>query len=285
MMKKPTRHKYEYKVSPGTAAAKIARMVGEGKRVLELGPGPGAITRLLKENACRIIALELDPKAIDIVSQHCEKVLPCDLNDSEWPAILADTDRFEVIVAGEVLEHLYDPWRTLSQLHRLLEPEGSVVISLPHIAHCAIISCLLSEDFEYQPWGLLDRTHIRFFGLHNIQKLLNDAGFKIIEADFVIKAPEQTEFARNWRRLPAEVRQALEFNRHGNIYQVVVRATSYSAPGGSLQLTDLPVPPPGQKSYSIGARGNRLLGFVLSFLGLRTREKIARLIERIGFRL
>ncbi len=29
-------------------------------------------------------------------------------------------------------------------------------------AHNAVVACLLNEDFEYQPTGLLDKTHIRF---------------------------------------------------------------------------------------------------------------------------
>lgn len=282
---KKQRHKYEYKVSPHTAAAKVVRMVGADRRVLELGPGPGAITRLLKDNGCRITALELDPKAIEIVGQYCDHVHPCNLNDPEWPAMLAGTERFEAIVAGDVLEHLYDPWATLGHLKTLLAEDGHIVISLPHVAHNALVSCLLAEDFEYQPWGLLDRTHIRFFGIKNIQRLFNDAGFKIVEADFVVKAPEQTEFAKSWRKLSAEARQALAANRFGSVYQVVVKAVPRTSPGKGLQLMSLPVPSPTASSFSIGAKGSRIMGLMLSFLGLRSRERIFRLLERIGVRL
>lgn len=282
---KKQRHKYEYKVSPDSAAAKIARLVGSGKRVLELGPGPGAITRILKEASCLITALEVDPKAIGIVGEFCEKVLSCDLNAPDWPDVLSAAPKFDAIIAGDVLEHLYDPWSTLGKLHALLEPDGFLVMSLPHIAHSAIVASLLAEDFDYQPWGLLDRTHIRFFGIRNIQKLFNDAGFKIVEVEFIVRAPEQTEFARHWRSLPVETQQALQANRFGNVYQVVVKAMSYSSPAGSLELANLPVPAPGDTSYSIGARGNPVIGLILSMFSLKAREKIARLIERTGIRL
>lgn len=279
------RHKYEYKVSPDSAAAKITHMVGKDRHILELGPGPGAITRILKENACLITALEVDPKAIDLVSQYCEQVYRCDLNDPAWPDTLPEGSKFDAIVAGDVLEHLYDPWSTVSKLQTLLKPEGFLVISLPHIAHSAIVACLLAERFDYQPWGLLDRTHIRFFGMHNIQALFNEAGFKIIEVDFVVRYPEQTEFAPYWRRLSPEAQQSLKTNPFGNVYQAVIKATPYSSAGGSLQLADLPVPLPGETSYSIGARGNPLIGFMLSFFSLQFRDRVARLIERLGVRL
>lgn len=279
------RHKYEYRVDPHTAAAKIVRMVGTNKRVLELGSGPGAITSLLKENACRVTALEIDPKAIDIVTPYCEQVLSCDLNDPQWTDTLSKMGRFDVIVAGDVLEHLYDPWATLLNLHELLTDHGQVIISLPHAGHNAIVSCLLTGNFEYGPWGLLDKTHIRFFAIHNIQKLFNDAGYKIIEADFVVKRPEQTEFAKYWRQLPVGTQKALEVNPFSLIYQVVIKAVPRSAPGRGLRLAAMSIPSPTATAYSIGAKGNRFIGFLLSFISLRNRDRISRALQQIGFRL
>ena len=279
------RHKYEYKVNPNAAGAKVVRMVGAGKRVLELGSGPGSITRLLKDNQCRVTALELDATAIEIVAEYCENVYSCDLNDPAWPAKVAAFDKYEVIVAGDVLEHLYDPWAVLSSMRSLLAVDGYVVISLPHIGHNAIVACLLSGDFEYQPWGLLDKTHIRFFGIKNIQKLFNDAGFKIIEADFVVKTPEQTEFAQRWRQLSASTKQALASNRFGTVYQVVVKAALVSVPGKELQLAEQPVLAPSANAFSNGAKGSRLLGFLISFLSLHSRQRIVQMLARIGVRI
>jgi 2-polyprenyl-3-methyl-5-hydroxy-6-metoxy-1,4-benzoquinol methylase len=279
------RHKYEYKVNPNAAGAKVVRMVGASKRVLELGSGPGSITRLLKDNQCRVTALELDATAIEIVREFCESVYSCDLNDPAWPTKVAGFDKYEVIVAGDVLEHLYDPWAVLSSTRSLLTADGYVVMSLPHIGHNAIVACLLSGDFEYQPWGLLDKTHIRFFGIKNIQKLFSDAGFKIIEADFVIKTPEQTEFAQRWRQLSALTKQALASNRFGTVYQVVVKAVLLSAPGKALQLAEQPVPAPFTGAFSNGAKGSRLLGFMISFLSLRNRQRISQMLARIGVRI
>lgn len=277
------RHKYEYKVNPQTAAAKIVRLVGAGKRVLELGPGPGSITRLLKSNGCRVTALELDEQAIEIVGAFCESVHSCDLNDPAWPSRLP-SEKYEVVVAGDVLEHLYDPWATLRNMQDMLADDGYVVISLPHVGHSAVVACLLNGDFEYQPWGLLDRTHIRFFAIKNIQRLFNETGFKIIEADFVVKAPEQTEFAKLWRRLPSGTQQALACNKFGTVYQVVVKAVPCAAAGKGLQLALLSIPSPSASSFGTLARKNRVLGYLLSLLSVKNTERMSRVLERIGFR-
>ena len=280
-MAKP-RHKYEYRVEAHSAAAKIARMVGSGLRVLELGSGPGAITRLLHANGCRVTALEIDPKAIEIVTPFCEQVVSCNLNDPAWPRSLSGMAPFDVIVAGDVLEHLYDPWSTLKILAPLLSASGQIVLSVPHVGHNAVIACLLSGEFEYQPWGLLDRTHIRFFGIRNVQRLANDAGYKILEADFVVKKPAQTEFAKRWRQLPAETRAILDKNPQGSIYQIVIKLAGRSAPGKGLRLDVLPVPEAPATAYSTGARGSRIIGYLLSFLSLDTRARLSRLLLRLG---
>lgn len=55
------RHKYEYEVDMNDeshVATKVLRMVGSDRRVLEIGPGPGSITRLL--NGCAATAVEID---------------------------------------------------------------------------------------------------------------------------------------------------------------------------------------------------------------------------------
>lgn len=235
-------HKYEYAVdlAAPTAPAYVVRLVGSSKRVLELGCGPGSITKLLTEHGqCRVTALELDPDAISKAACYCEAIMQADLNSVEWPHLLDGAEQFDVIVAADVLEHLYDPWTTLKRMAGFINAGGHLVISLPHVGHAAVVSCLINGDFEYRDWGLLDRTHIRFFGLKNIEDLFAQADLKIIEARYVVKPPEETEFAASWCRLSAAVQDALKSSNHADVYQVVVKAVPLSSPGDTVPL----VPP------------------------------------------
>ena len=286
-----TRHNYEYDVNvdSNTAAAKVVRFVGPGKRVLEIGAGPGSITRILKEhNHCNVTAIELDPTAIEKLATYCDDVYQCDLNKHDWPQTIVKSGKFKAVVAADVLEHLYDPLATLSAIKEVLDDDGYVVVSLPHVAHHAIVACLLDEDFEYQPYGLLDKTHIRFFGIKNIQRLFNLAGFKIIEAEFVVRPPEQTEFAKKWRQLPADLKRSLAYNKFGTVYQVVIKAQPMPCAHPEVVLIEQPVPEFKDSPLSSTSLSQKIIRkiarILLPYLGLETRAKIRDSLKRLGIK-
>src|SRR6478735_6552146 len=142
-------HKYDYEIdlNDGSAPARVVRLVGTGKRVLEIGAGPGSMTRVLRDAfGCRVTAVEIDEEVIATLTPFCERVYRADLNDPAWTAVLAHESKFDVVIAA-----------------------------------------LLTEDIQYRDAGLLDRTHIRFFGMKNIQALFDDAGLAITEAQFVVR--------------------------------------------------------------------------------------------------
>jgi SAM-dependent methyltransferase len=234
-------HNYDYPVdtSSETAAAKVIRFVGLHRRVLEIGCGPGSITKILHgQKQCLVTGVELDPDAIQLVTPYCDRVVRADLNNADWGELRADLGQFETIVVADVLEHLYDPWTILSNLKTLLQEGGEVVISLPHVGHAAIAACLLSGDFDYRDWGLLDRTHIRFFGLKNIDYLFTQAGFKVVKVSFVITPPEETEFALIWASLNPDVQKVLRGTAHSDIYQVVIKAIPMEAQGTAISISE-----------------------------------------------
>jgi SAM-dependent methyltransferase len=215
-------------------------MAGRGKKVLEIGAGPGSITRHLC-GTNDVVAVELDPTAMEHLRPFCRAIYRLDLNDPGWPEKLAAEGKFDAVIAADVLEHLYNPLATLRGMRSLLNDGGAVILSLPHAGHCVVAACLMDEDFEYRDWGLLDRTHIRFFGLKNIQSLYANAGLAITEAQFVVRAPQETEFAARWKRLPPGVRRALASNPYGQVYQVVTRAELIDRASRSIRLLDVPV--------------------------------------------
>lgn len=242
------RHTYEYDIDldSDTAPARVLRMVRPGSKVLEIGAGPGSITRHLSGTlGCDVVALEIDPTAIEKLRSFARAVHALDLNNASWAETLRQQHgQFDFVIAADVLEHVYDPWRVLGEMKSLLNETGSIILSLPHVGHAAVAACLFDEDFEYRPWGLLDRTHIRFFGIKNVQELYESQGLTIEQAEFVVRTPEMTEFVHRWNRLPTEIRAALLSNRFSNVYQVVSRAVPKARAKRNLRLLELAVSAP-----------------------------------------
>ena len=233
------RHRYEYVVDPASdsAAAYAIQLIGTRRRILELGAGPGSITRVLKENSERfVVSIENDESAIPSLKRFADKVIRADLNEGAWLQFVKGELPFDGVLCTDVLEHLYEPAKVIKRIAGLLAPSSSLVVSVPHVGHSAIHACLYHSDFDYRDWGLLDRTHIRFFGLKNIGPLLMEGGLKIVETRFVIRDPEQTELSSCWSALPSSLTRELRSNPLGKVYQIVVRAVPLSHPAPSIDL-------------------------------------------------
>lgn len=239
-----SQHKYEYSVSKcnrETSANYIFEYLRDVPSVLELGLGPGSITKILVNKfGCKVTAIEIDETVTEQLSEYCEDVIVANLNDKNWHDRLL-TQKYDVVLAADVLEHLYSPGDVLKQMGSMISSDGAVVVSLPHISHCVIHACLMDEDFEYRDWGLLDKTHIRFFGLKNMQSLFAEAGMKIVDAKFVIRRPEDTEYAERWSRISPDIQNMLMSLPFGMVYQCVIKAKHMGAVEPAINLISLGV--------------------------------------------
>ena len=281
-----TRHKYDYRVdsSSDTAPACVVRMVGRGKKVLEIGAGPGSITRILKnEQECAVTGIEIDSDAIPHLAPFCERVIQGDLNSDRWSEPL-DQQKFDVVVAADVLEHVARPLAVLIRMAGCLDDSGYVVVSLPHIGHSAIHACLLSENFDYREWGLLDRTHIRFFGIHNIEALFCDAGLAIVDVAYVLRKPEDTEFAECWRRLSPAVREMIvRENPFGQVYQVVVKAVPLGRSTATMVLSNtVPAPLPEDRPLNVLCSQSMAVAWVKRLTPAKLHPCLKSVARRLG---
>ncbi len=169
----------ESSLEPGSALAVMLGMVGERKRVLDLGCATGYLAKLLGKRQCDVVGIDKNAAAIEHARAFCTRALVADLDVTTLDEILGPDERFDVIVFGDVLEHLRNPISVLQRAHDVLEDGGFVVVSVPNIAHGAIRLALLGGHFDYQELGILDDSHLRFFTAKTIDELLLEAGFNV----------------------------------------------------------------------------------------------------------
>jgi 2-polyprenyl-3-methyl-5-hydroxy-6-metoxy-1,4-benzoquinol methylase len=219
------------------AHAFALELVGHGKRVLELGPAAGHVTRVLINRGCDVVAIEADPEA----ALSLENVAECIVGDLCDPSVIvkvAEDGDFDVVLAGDVLEHLPDPLAVLRACRQVLLPGGYVVISLPNIAHADIVLSLFAGRFNYNETGLLDRTHLRFFTSDTIDELLLQAGFQMLDLRRVLRPVFETELGLDPAEFPRDVVEQALAAPEAETYQFVLRATPHS---GDVEIAGLAV--------------------------------------------
>ena len=143
--------------------------------VLELGCGNGATGALaLREGKCGAwVGIERQGAAAGEAARVLSDVLVGDVDSLDIPYAEAS---FDLLVMGEVLEHLPDPEATLRRLVRFLKPGGQALASTPNIGHWRIIAGLLAGRFDYEAQGVMDRTHLKWFTPRSLKRAFEQAG-------------------------------------------------------------------------------------------------------------
>lgn len=100
---------------------------GPGRRVLDVGCRAGELTRSYLEGN-RVVGLDVDRDALaEAAGLGIETVWA----DAQRRLPFRD-ETFDVVVAGEVLEHLADPRAFIDEAFRVLRPGGTLVGSIPN---------------------------------------------------------------------------------------------------------------------------------------------------------
>lgn len=199
-------------------------LIGEGKRVLEIGCATGFMSKALTEQqGCKVSAVEIDPAAAERAKAYCEQVVCGDIERLDLQQEFSGL--FDVVLFGDVLEHLRDPVEVLRKVKHLLHPDGYVVASLPNVTHLSVALELLQGRFPYRPTGLLDETHLRFFSAENVRQLFATAGYTVKYDGRVRVPPEGTEFQTSLAAFPEElIAFAKAANPEHDTYQFIVKA-------------------------------------------------------------
>jgi 2-polyprenyl-3-methyl-5-hydroxy-6-metoxy-1,4-benzoquinol methylase len=210
-------------LASGSTHADVVLLVGENRRVLELGPATGYMSRAFAQRGCRVVGIEVDPTMAGQAAEHLARLIVGDLDELDLEAELAD-ERFDVIVAADVLEHLRDPLAVLTRLTPFLAENGFVVLSVPNIAHGSVRLALLEGRFEYRELGLLDRTHVTFFTRQSLEEMLDEAelGIAAFHRHELDLAASEVPF--DPAAVPEDVRRRLDEDPDARTYQFVVKA-------------------------------------------------------------
>ncbi|HWI07422.1 MAG TPA: class I SAM-dependent methyltransferase [Solirubrobacteraceae bacterium] len=166
---------------PERFALRRAFLLGQvrpGDSVLDLGCGAGEFSAELLQAGCMPVGVDVAREAL----RRAQERLPgADLRlwaDGE-PLPLDDAS-VDAVWAGEVIEHVVDvaPW--LSEVRRVLRPQGTLLVTTPHHGPRILLGLALSPRrfaAHFEPRS----DHVRFFSPRTLRALLGDLGFDVAE--------------------------------------------------------------------------------------------------------
>ena len=146
------------------------KWMGKNNKVLDLGCRDGILTRhFIEGNA--VTGMDIDKQALE----DCRKNLNIETIWADFSLqISLPTSSFDVVVAGEVIEHLPYPEITISEISRILKPDGLFIGSVPNSYHLKNrLRVLKGRLIDY------DQTHLRAYNVMLLKQYL--------EKEFVIE--------------------------------------------------------------------------------------------------
>jgi SAM-dependent methyltransferase len=171
-------------LTPPDMARRRAFLLSElrtGDRVLDLGFGNGAFTAELAAAGAQTVGVEVAEAALHRArADHPE--LDLRLAPIDGPLALEDCS-FDLVWASEVIEHVADTARWLSEVRRVLAPGGRLLLTTPHHARLAIAAHGLERYAD--PLG----DHLHLYTRRSLAGLLDQFGFSSVQVRMVGGVP------------------------------------------------------------------------------------------------
>ena len=184
-------------------------LIGENKKILQLGSESSKITTLFQNLNCDVITAE----TIDDFKK---------LNSNDD----LKNKNFEVILIKDFLENQHNPELFLKDLKSSITENGLIICIVPNFTHGSVRLNLLNGDFQYTKSGILNKNTIRFFSLNEILILLNKSGFKITNLNRIKKnVMNSDDFSLNSDILPPDLITAILRDPESETYQYIFSAS------------------------------------------------------------
>lgn len=144
-----------------------------GEQVLDLGCGNGVFTSALAEHGSRPVGVDVAQAAIDRAHRE-HPALDFRLAPIDGPLPLEDCS-VKLVWASEVIEHVADTAHWLSEIRRVLAPQGRLLLTTPN--HGRLALALHGVERYSEPLG----DHLHLYTASSLGTLLNEFGFVDVE--------------------------------------------------------------------------------------------------------
>lgn len=159
----------------------IELIEGKGLTVLDVGCSNGVNGEYLLRTgiAKSVTGIEFDPDMAEEARSKLTQVIIGDIESLNFECIF-EKSKFDLIIFGDVLEHLKNPQKVLKHFALYLNFQGKVIISVPNMQHInAIYNLAIKGYWPRNERGIFDKTHLQIFTLKNLQEMIYNSNLEV----------------------------------------------------------------------------------------------------------
>jgi len=172
-----TKFTYELRESRLKKCVKIIDSLPVGD-MLDIGCSTGDWTTYWRNKGWHCAGVDIGRAHVDIAVSRGINAKYCDLNHDPVPF---EDQSFDLIFAGEVIEHLVDTDGFLAELYRCVRPSGTVLITTPNLVSFENRLRILFGMYPiWLNYNLSGSGHVRGYTPRVLKKQLAEHGFRVI---------------------------------------------------------------------------------------------------------
>jgi SAM-dependent methyltransferase len=146
-------------------------------KVLDLGCSSGLLSQELRALGHYVVGVDLI--TYPDVKERTDEFHEANLDHGLPDGLPVD---FDVVICGDVLEHVRRPEVLLPELATVVGPRGHVIASVPNFGHWYPRTRTALGRFDYDQRGILDQDHVRFFTRHSFLRLCARSGWEVVRS-------------------------------------------------------------------------------------------------------
>ncbi len=160
----------------------VFKYIGVNQQILSIGCGIGLLEAEAKKKGNRVYGVDISQENIKKASKVLDGVFLCDLEKVE--TLPFSIEMFDIIILGDVIEHLLEPRRMLKMIRPYLKKEGYIIASIPNVANWTVRIPLLFGKFKYGQDGVIVWQHYRFYTCKTASNLIEECGYSVTKIDY-----------------------------------------------------------------------------------------------------
>lgn len=156
----------------------ILNQVGSGKTVLDVGCLGGQISKMIMDRHNRVFAVEVNPRAAEAARKLGIPVQVANVEEG----LPFEDEFFDVVNAGELVDHLYDTKHFFLECYRVLKKNGVFLFTTPNLNSLENRLRMMAGQYLDMVGAYPEDSfgdHIRFFNISKIEELCLQTGFQV----------------------------------------------------------------------------------------------------------